>query len=154
MRGPKDFRLSDGTVIDHLPVGTAARALEVLNLPRGGPVTVGMNVPSTTFGRKDIIRVEGVELSKSELDRLALLGQRVTVSLVRDGDVAHKVVLETPLEVEGILRCPNPTCITNQEEVVTVFHRIGDFPYRFRCHHCERTRSIHEETEEALPTRR
>ena len=153
MRGPKDFRLSDGTVIDHLPFGTAVRALQVLELPRGGPVTVGMNVPSPTFGRKDIIRVEGVELSKVELNRLALLGERITVSLVRDGQVAHKVVLETRLDVEGILQCPNPACITNQEEVVSVFHRIGDFPYRFRCHHCERPRSLHEETQAALPNR-
>ena len=153
MRGPKDFRLSDGTVIDHLPAGTAVRSLQVLKLPRGGPVTVGINVPSTSFGRKDIIRVEGVELSKGELDRLALLGQRVTVSLVRNGDVAHKVVLETPLQVEGILRCPNPTCITNAEAVPTVFHRIGEFPYRFRCHYCERARSIEEEPQAALAKR-
>lgn len=153
MRGPKDFRLSEGTVIDHLPFGTAVRALQVLNLPRGGPVTVGMNVPSPTFGSKDIIRVEGVELSKRELDRLALLGQRITVSLVRAGKVAHKVVLETPLEIDGILQCPNPTCITNREEVETVFHRVGEFPYRFRCHYCERTRSLHEETQAAVPNR-
>ena len=153
MRGPQDFRLSEGTVIDHLPTGTAMRALTVLKLPRGGPVTVGMNVPSPTFGRKDIIRVEGVELSKHELDRLALLGERITVSLVRDGQVADKVVLETPQVIEGILHCPNPTCISNQEEVLTVFHRIGEFPYRFRCHHCERSRSLHEETQALVPNR-
>lgn len=138
MRGPKDFRLHEGTVIDHLPAGTAVRALQILKLPRKGPVTVGMNVPSDRYSKKDIVRVEGLELSKEELDRLALMGQRITVSLVREGNVADKVVLETPLRVEGILCCPNPTCITNQEEVPTVFHRVGDFPYRFRCHHCER----------------
>ena len=145
MRGPKDFRLQQGTVIDHLPVGSAPRALSILDLPREGPVTVGMNVPSDRYGGKDIIRVEGLELSKEELDQLALMGERITVSLVRGGDVADKVVLETPLEVEGILRCVNPTCITNREEVVGRFHRIGDFPYQFRCHFCERVTEAHDD---------
>jgi aspartate carbamoyltransferase regulatory subunit len=135
---PNDFRLNDGTVVDHLPVGTAARALSLLGLPREGPVTVGVNVPSGRHGRKDIIRVEGLALKKSELDRLALLGRQITVSIVRGGEVKQKQVLEVPPRVEGILACPNPTCITRQERVATVFHRLGDYPYRFRCHHCER----------------
>lgn len=132
------FKLRDGTVVDHLPAGTAARALGLLKLPREGPVTVGMNVPSTRHGKKDIVRVEGLVLKKAELDRLALLGRQITVSIVRGGMVTHKQVLEVPEQVEGILICPNPTCITRGESVSTVFHRQGDYPYRFRCHHCER----------------
>ena len=135
---PNDFRLTDGTVVDHLPAGTAVRALELLGLPREGPVTVGMNVPSTRYGRKDILRVEGLALKRSELDRLTLLGPQITVSIVRGGEVKQKQVLQVPRRVEGILRCPNPTCITRAEPVTTVFHRLGEYPYRFRCHHCER----------------
>jgi aspartate carbamoyltransferase regulatory subunit len=138
---PNDFRLSDGTVIDHLPVGTAQRALELLRIPRGGPVTVGINVPSARFGRKDIVRVEGLELEKRELDRLALLGRGVTVSIVKGGEVASKRVLEVPRTLEGILRCPNPTCVTNHERIATRFDRTGDFPYRFKCAYCERVTS-------------
>jgi aspartate carbamoyltransferase regulatory subunit len=135
---PNDFRVNDGTVVDHLPVGTAVRALALLELPREGPVTIGMNVPSTRHGRKDILRVEGLVLRKSQIDRLALLGRQVTVSIVKGGEVRQKQVLEVPQKVEGILTCPNPTCITRQEPVPTVFHRIGTYPFRFRCHHCER----------------
>lgn len=132
------FRLTDGTVVDHLPAGSATRALALLRLPREGPVTVGMNVPSKRHGRKDIVRVEGLVLRKRELDRLALLGRQVTVSIVRRGVVTEKQVLEVPARIEGILGCPNPTCITRSESVPTVFHRQGEYPYRFRCHHCER----------------
>jgi aspartate carbamoyltransferase regulatory subunit len=138
MTRPSDFRLQHGTVIDHLPVGTAVRALEMLGIPRGGPVTVGINVPSKRYGRKDIVRVEGLELQKHELDRLALLGRGVTVSIVKDGDVVGKVLLEVPKRVDGLLRCPNPTCITNAERLETRFERIGEFPYRFKCVYCER----------------
>jgi aspartate carbamoyltransferase regulatory subunit len=135
---PDAFKLHDGTVVDHLPAGTAARALALLQLPREGPITIGMNVPSKRHGRKDIVRVEGLVLRKQELDRLALLGRQITVSIVRAGAVTQKTVLEVPRSVEGILACPNPTCITRSERVTTVFHRLGEYPYRFRCHHCER----------------
>ncbi len=135
---PRDFRLHDGTVIDHLPVGTAARALELLGLPREGPITVGINVPSPSHGAKDIVRVEGLFLEKHELDRLALLGADITVSIVRDGHVAGKTVLDVPDRLLGILTCRNPTCITNEENVQSVFLKLGGFPYRFRCAYCER----------------
>ena len=142
MSQPRDYRLTDGTVIDHLPVGSAARALELLGLPREGPITVGINVPSPRLDRKDIVRVEGLFLEKHELDRLALLGPNISVSIVRGGAVEEKTVLDVPARLMAILDCPNPTCITNQESVGSVFERLGDYPYRFRCVYCERiTRS-------------
>lgn len=138
MSQPRDYRLVDGTVIDHLPVGSAARALQLLGLPREGPITVGINVPSPRLERKDIVRVEGLFLEKPELDRLALLGPNVSVSIVRGGEVDEKTVLDVPERLTGILRCPNPTCITNKEAAPTVFKRLGAYPYRFRCMYCER----------------
>ena len=140
MSRPNDFRLYDGTVIDHLPVGSSARALQLLGLPREGPITIGMNVPSPSQGRKDIVRVEGLFLEKSELDRLALLGPHITVSIVRDGAVAGKTVLDVPERLMGILTCRNPTCVTNAEDVQTVFVKQEGFPYRFKCAYCERMR--------------
>lgn len=139
---PRDFRLVDGTVVDHLPVATAARALELLRLPREGPVTIGMNVPSSRHGKKDIIRVEGMVLEKRELDRLALLGEHVTVSIVEAGKVVNKIQLEVPTRLRGILNCSNPTCVTNNEPVVTVFERLGRYPFRFRCTYCERVLTL------------
>ena len=142
MSRPGDFQLTAGTVIDHLPVGTAQRALELLGLPREGAVTVGINVPSPRHGHKDIIRVEGLFLSKAELDRLALLGPNITVSIVRDGVVGDKIVLDVPDRLIGILTCANPTCITHEEEMQSVFRRAGDFPLRFLCAYCERLSDV------------
>lgn len=138
MSRPGDFQLTEGTVIDHLPVGTAARALELLGLPREGPVTVGINVPSPRHGAKDIVRVEGLFLDKSELDRLALLGPHITVSIVRNGEVGDKIVLDVPEQLIAVLTCANPTCITHGEEVQSVFRREPGFPIRFKCAYCER----------------
>lgn len=138
MSQPRDFRLVAGTVIDHLPVGSAARALELLGLPREGPITVGINVPSPRHGGKDIVRVEGLFLGKRELDRLALLGPNITVSIVREGTISEKTVLSVPGRLVGILDCRNPTCITGEEDVDSVFVRMGEFPYRYKCTYCQR----------------
>lgn len=135
---PTMYQLVTGTVIDHLPVGSSARALALLGLPREGPVTVGMNVPSARLGAKDIIRIEGLRLDKGERDRLALLGRTVTVSFVEGGAVSEKARLEVPEELVGVLTCRNQTCITRTECLVSRFTRVGAFPYRFRCHYCER----------------
>jgi aspartate carbamoyltransferase regulatory subunit len=144
MSRPGDFQLTEGTVIDHLPVGTAQRALELLGLPREGSVTVGINVPSPSCGHKDIIRVEGLFLSKGELDRLALLGSNITVSIVRNGRVGDKIVLDVPQRLIGILTCDNPTCITHEEEVQSVFRRDEGLPIRFTCAYCERRTGLPE----------
>ena len=144
MSQPRDFRLIDGTVIDHLPMGSAARALELLGLPREGPITIGINIPSPRHDRKDIVRVEGLFLGKSELDRLALLGPNITVSIVRDGQISQKTVLDVPERLLGVLTCRNPTCITNAEEVQTVFVRQPGFPFRFKCAYCERVSRVGE----------
>jgi aspartate carbamoyltransferase regulatory subunit len=138
MSQPRDYRLVDGTVIDHLPVGSATRALELLGLPREGPITVGINVPSPSHGGKDIVRVEGLFLGKRELDRLALLGPDITVSIVREGVISEKTVLSVPRRLVGIMDCRNPTCITVDEDVDSVFVRMGDFPYRYKCTYCQR----------------
>ena len=138
MSVPGDFRLVDGTVIDHLPVASAARALDLLDLPREGPVTIGMNVPSKRYSRKDIIRVEGLVLGRAQLDRLALLGEHVTVSIVEHGLVVEKTRLAVPERLVGILTCSNPTCVTSNGPVETIFLRLGGYPFRFRCAYCER----------------
>ena len=142
-----DFRLVDGTVIDHLPVGTAPRALALLSLPREGPITVGINVPSPSRGRKDIVRVEGMILGRAELDRLALLGRKITVCQVKAGTVVSKTVLTVPSELHGVILCGNPTCITRSEDVASNFERRGEFPHTFRCVYCERTVSWDEALE-------
>ena len=85
----------------------------------------------------------GVELAKPELDRLALLGPHITVSIVKDGKVAGKRVLDVPARLVGILECKNATCITRGgEPIPSVFLRIGGYPYRFKCAYCERVMAV------------
>ncbi len=130
--------LRHGTVVDHLNPGTAVRALEILGVPRDGAALLGMHLESAKMGRKDILKLSGVEIGPDEIAKIALFGPQATVSIIRDYRVASKVSVELPEQIVGILHCPNPSCITNHETVETRFHVGQQKPLLMRCHFCER----------------
>jgi aspartate carbamoyltransferase regulatory subunit len=130
--------LRNGTVVDHLNSGMALKALEVLGVPKNGAALLGIHLESRKMGRKDILKLENVELSAGDVARLALFGPQATVSLIRDYAVVRKVQVELPESIHGILRCPNPNCITNHERIETRFDVETRKPIRIRCRYCER----------------
>jgi len=131
-------RVRDGVVIDHLPAGTALEVLKLLKLGEGARVVVLMNVESSKLGRKDVVKVEGRRLSNDELVALSLLAPGATVNTVEEYRVVSKVRATPPEEVRGFLRCPNLTCITNQERepIKTVFRRRSERPLSYYCTYC------------------
>lgn len=127
MRELKVTPIRNGTVIDHLPAGSALAVCKVLAIPRDGSasvVSVVMNVPSQSGGRKDIVKVEDRELDADDLERLAVLAPEATVNLIRDYHVAEKVNPRVPERVHGVFRCPNPACITNDHEPVASEYKV------------------------------
>ena len=117
--------LRNGTVIDHLNSGMALRALQILGVPQDGAALLGIHLESRKMGRKDILKLENVELGPSDVARLALFGPQATVSLIRDYKVVKKVQVELPDAIAGILRCPNPNCVTNHERIETRFDELA-----------------------------
>ena len=99
---------------------------------------VWMTAACSGFGLEDATRVEVRALRKGETDRLALLRENVTVAIVKGGKVASKQRLEVPERLVGVIRCQNPTCVTNHERVSPVFDRVSKAPLRLRCAYCER----------------
>lgn len=130
--------LRHGTVVDHLNSGMALRALDVLGVPKDGAALLGIHLESRKMGRKDILKLENVELAPSDIARLAIFGPQATVSVIRDYRVVHKAQVELPDVIHGILRCPNPNCITNHERIETRFDVETRRPIRVRCRYCER----------------
>lgn len=130
--------LRNGTVVDHLTAGMALKALAVLGVPKDGAALLGIHLESRKMGRKDILKLENVELSAAEIARLAVFGPEATVSLIRDYAVVRKVRVELPDTITGILRCPNPSCVTNYERIDTRFEVESRSPIRVRCRYCER----------------
>jgi aspartate carbamoyltransferase regulatory subunit len=130
-------KIRDGTVIDHLTAGQALNVLSVLDIDgsEGFGVSIGMNVPSDRLGRKDIVKVEGRELSPSEVKVLSLLSPEATVNIVREFEVVDKDRVERPDRVVGVLSCPNPNCITNADEPVQPAFEVVD--EGARCEYCD-----------------
>jgi len=133
-------RIKDGTVIDHINAGNAVKVLHILGIPRASSsvVSVAMNVKSK-MGKKDIVKVEDRELRPSEVDKIALIAPKATINIIRDYEVAKKYRVQLPEEVIGIVKCSNPTCISNSNEPVkSRFKIISKDPPRIICYYCER----------------
>jgi aspartate carbamoyltransferase regulatory subunit len=130
-------KIRDGTVIDHVEGGQALNVLAILGIDGGGgeTVSVGMNVPSGKLGRKDVVKVEGRELSQDEVDVLSLIAPEATINIVREYDVVEKARVDRPERVVGVFACPNIDCITNADEPVESKFVVQDDAVR--CEYCE-----------------
>ncbi|NHN48802.1 aspartate carbamoyltransferase regulatory subunit [Halostella sp. JP-L12] len=130
-------KIRSGTVIDHIPGGQALNVLAILDIDGSGgeEVSIGMNVPSDRLGRKDIVKVEGRELSQDEVDVLSLIAPDATINIVRDYDVVDKHRLERPSHVSGVLECPNRNCISTDDEPIDSKFEV--LPDGVRCEYCE-----------------
>ncbi|MDK2384207.1 MAG: aspartate carbamoyltransferase regulatory subunit [Candidatus Korarchaeota archaeon] len=133
-------RISNGTVIDHIPSGRALKVLRILGITgeEGYMVSMVMNVYSKKLGKKDIVKVEGRELSSEEVNKIALVAPTATINIVRDYEVVEKRKVELPDKIEGILRCVNPKCVTNapREAVHPSFRVISRKPLKLVCEYC------------------
>ena len=90
------------------------------------------------MGRKDILKLENVEISDEAIAKLALFGPEATVCFIREYEVVKKVAVALPDRIRGILKCPNPNCITNHDGLETGFDLERRSPLLVRCHYCER----------------
>jgi aspartate carbamoyltransferase regulatory subunit len=140
MGNDKQLRVSkieNGTVIDHITGGQALNVLAILGIDgtAGEVVSIGMNVPSERLGRKDVVKVEGRELSQSELDVLSLIAPEATINIIRDYDVVEKHVVHRPERVTGVLQCPNHNCISTEDEPVESKFAVTDDGVR--CEYCD-----------------
>lgn len=130
-------KIENGTVIDHITGGQALNVLAILGIDgtSGEEVSVGMNVPSDRLGRKDIVKVEGRELSQNEVDVLSLIAPAATINIVREFDVVEKHRVTRPKTVGGVLSCPNANCISTQDEPIE--SRFDVLDEGVRCTYCE-----------------
>ena len=129
-------KIENGTVIDHISGGQALNVLAILGIDgtSGEEVSVGMNVPSDRLGRKDVVKVEGRELSQNEVDVLSLIAPAASINIIREFEVAEKHRVSRPGEVTGVLSCPNANCITTESEPVdSRFEVLED---GVRCTYC------------------
>lgn len=129
--------LAAGTVIDHIPSEALFKVVHILGIENmSAAVTIGNNLPGHRLGRKGIIKVEGVEFDRPTLNRIAVVAPTATVNVIRNYEVASKHCVELPVRLDGIVRCPNPKCVTNHEPMHTRFDVANCEGPILQCHYC------------------
>jgi len=142
--------IQDGTAIDHIPAGQGMRIFRLLNLHtyKEG-ISLGLNLPTESImGKKDIIKVEGREITEVEASCIGIFAPSTTVAIIRDGEVVNKFQVPLPKEIYHVIVCPNTRCVTNFEKTSRRFNvsKVGK-NICLCCHYCERT-FAHDEINE------
>ncbi len=132
--------IKDGTVLDHIPSSQVFKVIDILGLSGSEhPVTFGVNLDSKSMGRKGIIKISERFFRDDELNKIALIAPNASVNIIRNFRVAEKKVLAIPETVSGMVKCINPMCVTNHEDIPTKFKTIvKGSEIQLLCHYCEK----------------
>jgi aspartate carbamoyltransferase regulatory subunit len=134
--------IKDGTVIDHIPSRVTFKIMRLLDPQEyEHTISLALNLKSKKIGKKGVIKISDRTLTKEEVDKVAILAPKATVSIIKDYKVKNKITIKVPDVMENIVKCSNPNCITNIEEVKTRFNLVSEDPFKIRCAYCERSMS-------------
>jgi len=133
-------KIRNGTVIDHIPAGKALIVLKVLGISgnEGNRVSLVMNVESKKIGKKDIVKIEDRFLDEKETSLISLVAPTATINIIREYKVIEKRKIALPKIILDLLKCPNPSCITNNDpEAKSKFLVVKSSPLIISCIYCE-----------------
>ena len=142
--------IKHGIVIDHIPSEKVFAIVEILKLKEYSErITVATNMPSSSLRRKGIIKIEEKILEEKELNNISLLAPNVTINIIDNYEVVEKSKLEKLDKVIGLMKCDNPKCISNHENIETKFIRIKENTEnlnennleeksKYKCFYCEK----------------
>jgi aspartate carbamoyltransferase regulatory subunit len=137
-------KIKNGTVIDHISAGNALNVLRILGITgkENLVVSVSINVPSSKFGKKDIVKIEERFLKPGEVNKIILIAPNATINIIKEYQIVDKQRVKLPKELRGFPKCINPNCVTNSgEPIESHFTVIDNEPVRLRCLYCQRITS-------------
>ena len=138
--------IKNGTVMDHIPADKLFTVVNLLKLQKTTQsITIGNNFASQRLGKKGFIKVADRFFSDEEISRLSVVAPNVILNIIKDYEIVEKKQVVMPDELRGIVKCPNPKCITNNEPMTTIFHVTDKENGILKCHYCEK-----EQNKEAL----
>jgi aspartate carbamoyltransferase regulatory subunit len=129
--------IKNGTVIDHITAGEALNVLKIIGITGTTQecLSVATNVKSRMMGKKDIVKIENRELMEEEVDRIALIAPNASINIIRNYKVFEKKGVRIPSLLVGIVRCPNPGCISNTNEPIQSRFEVA--PNGLHCLYCD-----------------
>ncbi|QMV13222.1 aspartate carbamoyltransferase regulatory subunit [Vibrio spartinae] len=153
---PKDSQLQveaikNGTVIDHIPAQIGIKVLKLFDMHQSSQkVTIGLNLPSSALGIKDLLKIENVFINESQANKLALYAPHATVNQIENYKVVKKLALKLPQRINNVFACPNTNCISHDEPVESSFSIVEKkHDIRLKCKYCEKVFSREIVTERA-----
>ncbi len=131
--------IKNGTAIDRIPPQNLFKVISILGLEKiETQITFGTNLNSEKLNKKAIIKITDKYFDEKEINKIALVAPEAKLNTIRDYQVVEKHEVSVPDEVVGIVKCVNPKCITNNEQVITHFDVISKKPVTLKCHYCEK----------------
>jgi aspartate carbamoyltransferase regulatory subunit len=130
-------KLKKGIIIDHIEAGHGFEIYKELHLNDIDDVVVLLkNIPSKKMKQKDLIKIE-TDL-QIDMTVLGLIDPNVTINFVKNGEMYKKIKLTLPKVVTGIMKCKNPRCITQHEDVKDIkFYLVNEEKKQYRCEYCD-----------------
>ena len=127
--------IENGYVIDHIPAGKGMQIYNILSLDKlSCQVAIITNAKSKKNDVKDIIKIN--ELVDLDLDVIAYIAPNATVNVIKNCKRIDKKSLSLPKEIKNVIKCPNPRCISNNEDIDHIF-KLTDEKGTYRCLYCE-----------------
>ena len=121
--------IENGTVLDHIPSDRLFDVVSLLHLDKmSNSVTIGYNLKSAVMGTKSIIKIANKYFTDEELNQLSVVAPNISLCIIKDYEIIEK----------GIVRCPNPKCITNNEPMQTRFRTTSHSSDIIRCSYCNK----------------
>lgn len=75
-------------MIDHIPANIGIKVLKLFEMDNSNErVTVGLNLPSSALGAKDLLKIENTFISEEQAQKLALYAPHATVNQIEDYQV-------------------------------------------------------------------
>jgi len=132
--------IKNGSVIDHIPANLGIKILKLFNLEDSNQrVTIGLNLPSSALGHKDLVKIENVFLNEDQANQLALYAPYATVNQIENYEVSKKLKLDLPHKVAAVFACPNSNCITHNEPIDSHFAVMAsNETVQLKCKYCEK----------------
>ena len=131
--------IKDGTVIDHIPADSLFKVISILGLDAmDNKITFGSNLESKKLGRKAIIKLSQVFFRDTDINKIALVAPEAKLNIIKNYEVVEKKIVEVPNDIVGIVKCMNPQCVSNSEEIITRFKVVSKKDIQLKCHYCEK----------------
>ena len=127
--------IENGYIIDHIPAGKGMAIYNYLSLDKlDCQVAIITNAKSKKNTVKDIIKIN--KLVDLDMDIISFVAPNATVNVIKNSQRIDKKKLDMPKQIKNIVRCPNPRCICNNEDIDHIF-KLTDNKGTYRCLYCE-----------------